>query len=520
MVALLPLIYLVLVGTKETGASDHDLPFMEYLDSNHLVCLKWGFNDVEGTIKFRLVVNTTGWVGFGLSPNGGMAGSDIIIGGLGPGGSYFSDRYATGNSMPVVDTQQNYTLLSLNETEGQTAMTFSRTIQSCDDQDFHITAQPIKLIYAYGTTDEIGYHQTRRGTKEVNLLNYMPRTTSPDSKYLSASVEKVAIPTFHTYYHCKVMKFPTLNDKRHIYKVEPEIENLDLVHHMLIYSCPSFVTSPYEKPCFMGDLGEYCLGVVAAWGVGGGVYELPENAGIPIGGEESERFYKLEIHYDNPTNQSGRTDSSGLRLYYTDQLRQFDVGILSTGVLPFGNSNYDIPPRASSFLTYGMCNTSLFSQEIRSVPDLQVFAVLLHTHLAGRKIRVGHFRDGTQIDFLGWDENYNFELQQTFSLGNIKTIKPGDEILVECTYNTANRTRFTKMGAATNDEMCLAFLFYYPAIKISSCFSEPDPTNLSKTSIYLEPEGTKIPSQEEIVEYESLLKNLPQMQHIFGDGHG
>lgn len=90
MLALLPLLYLFLIWTKGAGASDPSLPFMEYLDNDNLVCLTWGFNDVQGNITFKLVVNTTGWVGFGFSPNGGMAGSDIVIGGLGPSGSYFT----------------------------------------------------------------------------------------------------------------------------------------------------------------------------------------------------------------------------------------------------------------------------------------------------------------------------------------------------------------------------------------------------------------------------------------------
>lgn len=43
--------------------------------------------------------------------------------------------------MPLVDEQQSYTLLSLEESDGQTIMTFQRSIQSCDDQDFHITVR-------------------------------------------------------------------------------------------------------------------------------------------------------------------------------------------------------------------------------------------------------------------------------------------------------------------------------------------------------------------------------------------
>lgn len=90
-------------------------------------------------------------------------------------------------------------------------------------------------------------------------------------------------------------------------------------------------------------------------------------------------------------------------------------------------------------------------------------------------------RGGKQIDFLGLNDNYNFELQEIVSLGNIKTIKQvghnmnhnttisivfffffsqdtviivfvklwfqGDEIAVECTYNTSSRTSDTKVGA-------------------------------------------------------------------------
>lgn len=65
------------------------MPFMAHLDPKNNVNLKWGFSDVQVTITFQLTVKTTGWVGFGLSPNGGMAGADIVIGGVGRDGNYF-----------------------------------------------------------------------------------------------------------------------------------------------------------------------------------------------------------------------------------------------------------------------------------------------------------------------------------------------------------------------------------------------------------------------------------------------
>ncbi|XP_036003327.1 DBH-like monooxygenase protein 2 homolog [Fundulus heteroclitus] len=490
-----------LAWTAGAWATDHDLPFMEYLDVERLVCLKWGFADMQGNITFQLAVNTTGWVGFGLSPQGGMDDADIVMGGLGPTGSYFSDYHSPEEGRPLMDEDQSYTLLSMIENDGQTIMTFQRSIKNCDEKDFQITAQPIKLIYAYGTSDDIRYHGSLRGTKEVNLLNHKTRTTPPDAKFLSVNVNNITVPANKTYYHCKVMKLPELPTKHHIYQVEPEIENHDVVHHMLLYHCPSFVKQPYDKGCYMGDIGDACFGVVASWGVGGGTYELPENTGIPIGGVDSGRFYRLEIHYNNPQKKEGITDSSGLRLYYTDQLRQHDVGILTTGVFPVSRMPYKIPPEAPQFHTYGICNTSLFSQLVNPIPDLQVFSVLLHTHLAGRKVRVGHFREGKQIDFLGVNENYDFDMQEIVNLGSIKTVKPDDEIIVECTYSTADRTEATLMGLSTTDEMCLAFLFYYPAIDITSCTSRPNSSLLLDTI-------------DDLAEYQSLMNTLPQVQYI------
>ena len=40
----------------------------------------WTFDNAAETISFAVRVQTTGWVGFGLSPNGQMPNSDVVIG--------------------------------------------------------------------------------------------------------------------------------------------------------------------------------------------------------------------------------------------------------------------------------------------------------------------------------------------------------------------------------------------------------------------------------------------------------
>ncbi|XP_067274799.1 DBH-like monooxygenase protein 2 homolog [Pseudorasbora parva] len=539
---ILSLVLLLLSAQWSCAQEDPLLPFSEHLDPEHNVRLKWGFDEIQGTILFELTVNTSGWVGFGFSPKGGMIGADIVIGGVGPKGSYFTDRHAVGNSIPVVDQQQNYKLLSLSESDGKTVLKFQRSIKSCDDKDLPITNLPMKLIYAYGQSDDIVYHNNRRGTKEVNLLKYMPRVNPPNSKYFDMTMVDFTVPANQTYYHCKIMTAPTFDRKQHIYRVsasmnfthmiyppicrssssltyfhflqiEPFITNFDLVHHVLLYRCPQSVTEPFEAQCYTGK-GEECMETVAVWGVGGGAFELPEMAGLPIGGNVGDFFYRLEVHYNNLDKIAGQVDNSGLRFYYTSELRQHDAAILTTGLAV--NEGYAIPPKAKSFLTYGLCDTAYIPMVLETPHDLQVFSVMMHTHLAGQKVRVGHFRDGQQIDLLAVDENYNFEYQEVTNLGKTKTVQLGDKLLVECTYNTENRNTLTWGGLSTSEEMCLAFLFYYPAMNLSGCVSFPDVESLESamgatdTDMWFNMMHMKTWNDTSINQYQQTLKTVDQ----------
>jgi hypothetical protein len=51
-----------------------------WLDPDRIYLLQWRIDEKSETITFQAIVKTLGWIGFGLSPNGGMPGSDIVIG--------------------------------------------------------------------------------------------------------------------------------------------------------------------------------------------------------------------------------------------------------------------------------------------------------------------------------------------------------------------------------------------------------------------------------------------------------
>ena len=53
------------------------------------------WNSDNTSITFEVHAKVKGWVGFGLSPNGGMPNSDIVIGWVKDGVSYFKVSFFT-----------------------------------------------------------------------------------------------------------------------------------------------------------------------------------------------------------------------------------------------------------------------------------------------------------------------------------------------------------------------------------------------------------------------------------------
>lgn len=79
------------------GACAHidvsNYPFSKVLSAdgrgNPRYTLYWNFSVAAETISFVVNVSTNGWVGFGVSPNGGMVNSDVVIGWVNDAGQPF-----------------------------------------------------------------------------------------------------------------------------------------------------------------------------------------------------------------------------------------------------------------------------------------------------------------------------------------------------------------------------------------------------------------------------------------------
>lgn len=74
---------------------------------------------------------------------------------------------------------------------------------------------------------------------------------------------------------------------------------------------------------------------------------------------------------------------------------------------------------------------------------IKLVSVVLHSHLAGKKLRLRHIREGRELPRIAEDDNYDFNYQQARVLPEEVAVFPGDELVTECVYQTPNRTEPT-----------------------------------------------------------------------------
>uniref|UniRef100_A0A8C5W798 Monooxygenase DBH like 1 n=1 Tax=Leptobrachium leishanense TaxID=445787 RepID=A0A8C5W798_9ANUR len=406
------------------------------LDGQGKYKVHWSYKG--DTITFLLQVETLGYIGFGFSPSGGMASSDIVIGGVENGKPYLEES-------------------------------------------------TVRVIWAYHE-DDIGttglkYHGANRGQKSLRLLNPEKSNVLPlDTLYFNLRNVDVPIPDKDTTYWCQMFKMPTLNKKHHIIKVEPLIQkgHENVVHHIILYECDRNTNEEvldYGHECYhpnMPDVFLSCETIIFAWAIGGEGFTYPPHVGLSIGLSTDPKYVLMEIHYDNPSHREGLIDNSGIQLYYTPHVRKYDAGVLETGI--WVSLYHMIPPGMSEFSSEGHCTMECLEEalNVEQPTGIHVFAVLLHAHLAGKAIKARHFRKGEEQKFLAYDNEFDFNFQEFQYLKEERTILPGDNLITECQYSTKERTSMTWGGLSTRDEMCLSYLMYYPRINLARCESIPE----------------------------------------------
>jgi len=142
------------------------------LRSPDVYTLSWNYTNED--ITFKAVAKTNGWVGFGISPNGGMENSDMILAYTESSGAIsFKDSHTENSKTVITDVAQNWKRLFYSNTNGVTTVLFTRKLKICSQvgSEVNINIEPTAyIIFAWGNGVP-GYHGANRGSRSLPLLS-------------------------------------------------------------------------------------------------------------------------------------------------------------------------------------------------------------------------------------------------------------------------------------------------------------------------------------------------------------
>lgn len=476
---------------KEAGTTENQ--------AEDIIALHWTIFDenAAATPKIRLAVavEASGWVGVGIAEMGGMAGSDILI--FEKQQAKLYDAYGVAYERPKVDEQQDWTLLTAGddsslqqqqEQDGIIIFEAERDLVTGDPMDWPIvddsnpTLSGTKLIFAWGNTEEMHYHGPD------NRMQGWVRFFDPDSdsqalfqQYVSSTAEgsvhlkldNFEVPNKWTTmyaYRCftaaeLAKEYGVPMDKTlHITGFETVKDPATLVHHIVLY------TDTSEKITNCDPSGPSTTMYV--WNKGSDVYTtLPNDVGMLLSdGSQAgaglgaiPKSFRLEIHYENPKRIKGSKDSSGIRLYFTTQLRKHTGAIMMLGDPRVGLRGKPIGEglQRHVFDCPATCTNNHIPKE-----GVTVLYEILHMHQHGQTMQNVQKRQGTEVrrssvQFFDFNQGGIRIAQEPYQ------ILPGDTFETLCHYNGTNTLSF---GFQADKEMCMAWVFYYPALNVDvSC---------------------------------------------------
>lgn len=473
------------------------------LDNNFLVLWTPGERDV----MFEIQVKTLGYVGLGFTRDDGSVGADMVIGWVDNNGQlHLQDRHVKNSSKdPQMDSSQDYSLLLGYENKTHTVLRFSRRYDTCDPRDLKITNDTMQVVWQYHVEEPVSAagvlpdHDAIRGSRPLYLVqrDAQPKPTSrnqesePQLQTWDILNQQVRLPKGQdTLLWCRVLRMPNIDHKHHVVKYEPVIQpgSHDYLHHMTLYECrrdQALLESAAKTSgsvCYEPNQPSLeCNTIAAIWSLGSEGFNYPPEAGYALDPHTGPRYYMLETHYTNPQMDAFISDSSGLRLHYTDKLRTHDAGILSVGIDP--NWRHIIPPGQPDVISEGHCISDCTGHTIPN-SGINIFAVIMHTHQLGRKVRLRQIRSGEELPPIASDTNYDPSYQEYRKLQKPVRVYPGDHLIAECTYSSKSRQAITLGGLSTREETCLVSTLYYPRIELSLCYSLPSlPTVLQSLGI-------------------------------------
>jgi len=224
--------------------------------------------------------------------------------------------------------------------------------------------------------------------------------------------------------------------------------------------------------------------MIYPWVLGAPPFEYPEEVGELLGRNTGMLNLAIQMHYDNPLLLEGLTDATKIKVYIDHKLRANDAGVLFLGspeeyiALPPGEPEYTIgfpcPPIQTANNPYA--NTNKLHELIGTGKTINLMFEAAHMHLYGTRLWIEQFNhNGTFKRYIGATDPYFFDFQTTSGVpkevpegaadntpASWVTIEATDRLDLYCTYDTTGATSTILGGDATENEMCMQLVWYYP----------------------------------------------------------
>ncbi len=210
------------------------------------------------------------------------------------------------------------------------------------------------------------------------------------------------------------------------------------VHHVIISRDPGG-TGTSGKPA----TGFECNGVpgqmMYAWVPGSRPFQLPEGVGMTLA--PGDKLY-MQVHYHKNPSVTPSADTTMTKLYYAKATQAQHAWTVWTGTPTF-----TIPANTTGYKVNATCTVN---------GDWQLIGVAPHMHTLGTAFNTTATASAANTCLMTiprWDFNW----QGGYLLQQPLTLKSGDKIATQCTYNN-NTASSVSFGESTGDEMCFGFM--------------------------------------------------------------
>lgn len=249
--------------------------------------------------------------------------------------------------------------------------------------------------------------------------------------------------TSDEHYECFYYPVPW-NDKMHVLKIEPLVDNAQVLHHYLLYQeTPQVAENGTHARC---GGAHPTAALLTGWAPGGFGTSMPADVGLQVASGDQAQF-NLEVHYSNFTGQT-QGDSSGVRICATSKLRKNEAAAHWLG----------------TELIFNLPGPSTAQSSCNPKSEAHILSVSPHMHRTGRHMKTTIARANGTTEMLT-DRPFDFNDQQIYPVGGAAgevIVGPGDRLDTVCDFDN-DTGKLVTFGSLTSQEMCYNFVVAWPA---------------------------------------------------------